>query len=459
MRLLKHGADRKILEEAAGRTFKSPPSRQELRLQIRTLLQNQFYPAPISLALGCSDKTILNWKRRFLAGDGLLDLSRSGRPRIIPSEVDHRLIAFYCQHNPLPGCSRWTIRWAFSFLTEHQEILRCSITRSSIHRRLNSHALRPYRNKYFLQIMDPLFFEKMELIIELYLNPPKYLFCLDECTGLQALERFAPTLPPQGQKPAYQEPNYKRHGTVSIFSILYVSNGHVFTECIQDHTASTVISCIKKHVAQFPESVPLHYILDNYSSHSTDDVCRGIAELCNVDMPRLKTSDERKEWMKSPGKRIIFHFLPTHGSWLNMIEIWFGILQQKAIKNQSFSSTRKLQERILKFTETWDAHFAHPFQWSYKGEGLHEKVISRFTTWLKMESTQLTAKFLEKQIRLILNLATNYWSKAKQTSWTAFSEALHDKSEYIKTITGANKNLASLHLNLCLILNNKLKAY
>jgi len=141
---LKHGADKKALEEAAGRTFKSPLLRLQLRLQIRTLIQNQFHPAPISLALGCSTRTILNWKKRFLAGDGLLDLSRTGRPCIIPSEVDQRLIAFYCQHNPLPGCSRWTIRWAEIFLDKHPEILRCSITRSSIHRRLNSHALRPY---------------------------------------------------------------------------------------------------------------------------------------------------------------------------------------------------------------------------------------------------------------------------------------------------------------------------
>jgi len=97
--------------------------------------------------------------------------------------------------------------------------------------------------------------------------------------------------------------------------------------------------------------------------------------------------------LQSSEKRIIFHFLPTHGSWLNLIEIWFGILQQKGLKDESFLSTTDFRNRIIFFTETWDSDFAHHFKFSYSGEGLHEKVIFRFTKWIQMHSPQLNVNF------------------------------------------------------------------
>ena len=193
------------------------------------------------------------------------------------------------------------------------------MSRSSIHRCLLSHPLKPYRWKYFLHITDPLFFEKMEKIIYLYLNPPEYLFCLDECTGLQVLERIAPKLCAEGNKPELREFEYKRHGTISVFSILQVSNGKIFTDCIEDHTTLTIIQSLKKHISMYDSTETLHYILDNYSSHSTERFCQEIARLCNVEIPELKTTIERRQWLESVGKRIVFHFLPFHGSWLNQI--------------------------------------------------------------------------------------------------------------------------------------------
>ena len=173
-----------------------PWSRQRplQRLKMRVLLQDQIPVYAISELLGCHRKTVSNWRARFAHGQGIFDLPRSGRPLTIPAEVTLRLIAFYCQYNPLPGCARWSIRWAHKYLQQHPDILQCSISRSSLQRRLNAHALRPYRHKYFLQICDPLFFQIMEKIIQVYASMYPYLFCLDECTGLQALERIAPTL-------------------------------------------------------------------------------------------------------------------------------------------------------------------------------------------------------------------------------------------------------------------------
>lgn len=422
------------------------------------LLQHKIPETTISLVLGCHVKTVFTWKQRFQAGDGILDRPRSGRPAIIPSEVNHRLLAFYCQYNPLPGYTRWSIRWAETYLQKHQDILQCPISRSSIHRLLKSNALKPYRNKYFLQICDPDFFPKMEKIIKAYQRAYPYLFCLDECTGLQALERKAPRLPAQGDRPEYIEPEYVRHGTVSILSILQVSTGQVFTECIPDHTSSTITSSVRNHILQYDRSVELHYICDNYSSHSTEEFCLGIADLCGLDLPKLKTAHDRRQWLQSSEKRIIFHFLPTHGSWLNLIEIWFGILQQKALKDESFLSTKDLKNRIISFTETWDSDFAHPFKFSYSGEGLHEKVISRFTKWIQMQSPQLNVKFLEKQLRLISNLATSYWLKAKRKAWYVLYETLQENNDFITAIIGTEKDLRVQLINLNKLLHCKLKA-
>jgi hypothetical protein len=298
----------------------------------------------------------------------------------------------------------------------------------------------------------------MEKILKVYESAFHYLFCLDECTGLQALERTAPSLPPQDGRPGYLEPDYVRHGTACILSILQVSNGHVFTDCISDHTSSTLILSVKKHALQYEKSAVLHYICDNYSSHSTQEFCLGIAELCSVDLPKLRTAANRKQWLESPEKKIIFHFLPTHGSWLNLIEIWFCILQQKALKDESFRSNTELEKRIISFTDTWNTHFAHPFKFTYTGKGLHEKVISRFTKWLQMESPQLDLKFLGKQIKLMYNLATTYWSKLKKDAWITLKSTLQEKNDFIRLIIGVDEKIDILLTKLNNLLHINLMA-
>ena len=212
-----------------------------------------------------------------------------------------------------------------------------------------------------------------------------------------------------------------------------------------------------KHTLRTLDS-QVHYICDNYSSHSTEEFCLGIADLCGVDLPKLKTAQHRRQWLQSAEKRIIFHFLPTHGSWLNLIEIWFGILQQKALKDESFLSTTDLENRIMSYTDTWNIDFAHPFKFSYTGDGLHEKVISRFTKWLQMQSPQLNVKFLGKQLKLMLNLATTYWPKTKKDAWKKLNAALRENRNFIRDIIGIDEDLIAQSKNLNHLLQRKLKA-
>lgn len=406
--------------------------------------------------MGCTIKTVRSWNKRFQNGDSILDRPRSGRPTTFTTDVTFKLISLYCQHDPLPGFSRWTIRSIQTYIQKNSNFLNCQISCTSIHRLLKSHSLKPYQNKYFLQISDQYFFEKMERILRVYASNYPYLFCFDECTGLQALERVAPRLPSKGNRPEYLEPEYIRHGTVSLMSVLQVSTGDVFSECIPDHKSITIIQVLEKHILQFDKSKELHYICDNYSSHSTNEFCLKIAKLCEVELPILKSLEERKQWLESPTKRIVFHFLPTHGSWLNLIEIWFGIMQGKALKDESFSSKAELKKRILDFTETWDKYFKHPFEFTYTGEGLHGKVISRFITWIEMESPQLSEKFLSKQIKLMINLAKKYWSKASTSIWKSLRSILKNKFAYIKNII-TEKNLVNAIAELNTILDSKIK--
>ena len=184
----------------------------------------------------------------------------------------------------------------------------------------------------------------------------------------------------------------------------------------------------------------------------------GIAELCGINLPTLKTQQDRRQWLESPEKRIVFHFLPTHGSWLNLIEIWFGILQQKALKHESFMSNADLKNRIISYTATWNNDFAHPFKFSYTGEGLHEKVISRFTKWIQMQSPYLTAQFLGKQLHLMANLATSYWPKAKKKSWNILKTTLQENNEFIRGIIGADEKLSSQLINLSNLLHSNIEA-
>ncbi len=210
---------------------------------------------------------------------------------------------------------------------------------------------------------------------------------------------------------------------------------------------------------QFEKSAELHYICDNYSSHSTEEFCAGIAQLCSVQLPQLKTVVQRRQWLESTDKRIVFHFLPTHGSWLNLIEIWFGILQQKAIKHESFRSNDELCTRIMDFTGTWNSHFAHPFKWTYTGDGLQEKVVGRFITWMQIESSQLTAKFLEKQLRLLSNLVNKYWLKVTTRSWLNLKNTLSEKNRFLLKIIGENDVRTSLLTSLCGDLESNLEVH
>ena len=367
------------------------------------------------------------------------DLSRTGRPLLYTEDIQLKIIAFYCQTTPLPGCGRWTFRMAEKWLNNGTSILIEEIefiSHSTIHRILKKHNLSPHRSKYFLQITDPDFFPKMERLISLYLNPLEYLFCFDECPGIQILQRLAPNLQTEETKSRLEEFEYIRNGTMDVFAFLHVKTGKIFAQCKSNHKTKTLVDVFEMQLKTVPQDKPLNYIMDNLSSHASYEICKLVAKYSNINCPSekdLNTLEKRRKWLQSENKRIVFHFTPFHGSWLNLVEIWFGILNQKCLK-ESFDSSDAIYNGVYSFAELWNEILAHPFKWNYNGDGLHLKVVTRFIRTLESTSEKLEISFMTKKFLLMTNIIDNYWEKVSKKYWNKLSELLKSNMDNIKKI-------------------------
>lgn len=380
-------------------------------------------------------RTVHRWVCRVKDGGLLTDLARSGHPRKFSESERLTTIAVYCQHTPpLPGVHIWSLRNAEHFLKEHPELVGGPISRSTIGRILDEHALQPHRRKYYLQITDPDFFVKMETIISLYQHPPENLFCFDECTGIQALKRLTPNLPVATGQPILEDFDYKRNGTTDLIAFLHPMSGTVYGQCVSNHDRHTLSRVFTDHVNTMASDCVIHYIADNLTTHYHEDFCKTVAELSGVQYKTLKSSDERRQWLASEDKRIIVHFVPFHASWLNMVEIWFGILKNKCLKYDHFFSSQQLCQDILDFIETWNECFAHRFSWSYTGKDLHAKAVRRFNRLLAIETEQMDCKFLKNQLLLMRNIAEQYINLIPIADWMQLLTLAVEKEDYIKNI-------------------------
>ena len=366
----------------------------------------------------CASTVNRSIERIANTGD-LVDRPRSGRPPTYSETFMLELIGFYCQTQPLPNSGRWTLRWAAVHLAAHPEIINATPSKSSIHRILKENNLKPHQSRYFLHITDPDFFPKMEHLIKLYLNPPKNLFFFDECPGIQILRRLVPDLRTDETKKLLEEFEYIRNGTMNVLAFFNHANGKVHAECCADHKTDTFLAIFKRQVATCPIDEKIHYVMDNLSTHRGYPFCKTVAALSGVTCPSEKefnTLEKRVEWLKSPDKRIVIHFTPYHGSWLNLVEFWFGIMNKKVL-NGSYGSAKELKGSFEAFLEEWNTLLAHPFRWSYDGKGLHQKAVNRFTQMLKVAANKLVITTLTKQMRLMTNLFDNYFSEVPRENW------------------------------------------
>jgi len=387
----------------------------------------------------------------------IVDLPRSGRPAIYPETCKLALTGFYCQTQPFAHAGRWTIRWAAVYLAAHPECLKAAPSKSTIHRILQENSLKPHRSRYFLHITDPDFFPKMEHLITLYTNPPRNLFFFDECPGIQILKRLLPDIRTDTMKKRLEEFEYIRNGTMNVLAFLHHETGEVFAECKADHKTDTFIEVFTHHVAACPDQEPIHYVMDNLSTHRGYPFCKTVAELSNVPCPsekELHGLEKRVQWLKSEDKRIVIHFTPYHGSWLNLVEFWFGIMNKKVL-HESYGCGEELMESFTSFLKNWNTLFAHPFRWSYTGKGLHKKAVDRFSTIVKQSASKLEISSLTKQLKLMFNLLGNYVSEIPIAYWENLFDAIQENEAILRLSiqqeeSPMKKERADIALNLLL---------
>ena len=391
--------------------------------------------------VGCSISTVSRSIKRIKEVGNVTDYERSGRPAIYSEELRLELIGFYCQSQPLPNSGRWTIRWAAAHLEQHPEIINARPSKSTIQRILKENNLKPHQSRYFLHITDPDFFPKMNHLINLYLNPPQNLFFFDECPGIQILKRLAPDIRTDETAKTLEEFEYIRNGTMNVLAFFNYTDGKVHAECKADHKTDTFLEIFKKHVSHRLsggskiETEKLHYVMDNLSTHRGYPFCEVVAELSGIPCPPqtvLNNLEKRVKWLNSPDKKIVIHFTPYHGSWLNLVEFWFGIMNKKVLKG-SYGSAEELKEGFDAFLDEWNVLLAHPFRWSYDGKGLQQKAVKRFTVILNQAAHKLEVTTLTKQLRLMTNLFDHYFDEVSEENWRGLFSALQHSKEILES--------------------------
>ena len=227
------------------------------------------------------------------------------------------------------------------------------INHSFINRLWSEVGLKPHLSVQFKVSNDPAFEEKLRDVVGLYLSPPEnaVVFCVDEKSAIQALDRTQPGLPLKPGRCGTMTHDYKRHGISTLFAALNTQTGDVIGQCKPQHRHKEFLSFLKLVEKQTPKSLDLHLIVDNYATHKYEKVESWIAK----------------------NKHIHLHFIPTSSSWLNLVERFFGLLADKQLRRGEFTSVKELEDTIMRFVNTHNEQ-NKPFIWTKSAEDILAKV-------------------------------------------------------------------------------------
>ena len=285
--------------------------------------------------VGANPNTVSKWRRRFIDAGlvGLSDEYRPGRPRSISDEEVEAVLVKTLGDEPPDDATHWSTR-------SMAEV--AGLSQSSVSRIWRAFGLQPHRVSTFKLSTDPHFVDKVHDVVGLYLNPPEraVVICVDEKTGIQALDRTQLALPMLPGTPATASHDYVRHGTIDLFAALNVGTGEVITRTDSRHRAVEFRKFLDLVADQIPDDLDVHVILDNASTHKTPAI---------------------DKWLKRH-PRWEFHFTPTSSSWLNLVERWFSELTTKKLQRSTHTSIRDLANDIIAWADTWNTN-PRPFVW------------------------------------------------------------------------------------------------
>jgi len=314
---------------------RSPSVRAGLAQRARVVLlaADGVGTAEIVRRVALSKPAVIGWKRRYAAEGiaGLEDRPKSGRPPVIDA-VQIVLATLEPPPEQL-GVTHWSSR----LLARHLGISDFTVSTT-----WKKWGLQPWRVQNFKFSTDPQLEAKIRDVVGLYLNPPDkaIVLCIDEKSQVQALDRTAPVLPLRLGIPEKQTHDYVRHGTTTLFAALEVATGKVTDACYPRHRHEEFLRFLKQVATTYPRR-RLHIVCDNYATHKHPAVT---------------------SWLDR-NKRITLHFTPTSGSWLNMVEIFFGIITRQAIRRGTFTSVKDLTGAIGIFIDAWNER-CEPFIWT-----------------------------------------------------------------------------------------------
>ncbi|MFI1358130.1 IS630 family transposase [Streptomyces sp. NPDC020898] len=301
---------------------------------------------------GVSPVTVDRCKARYAAQGlaGLEERRRGGGRDQVPPQTRGRVIALTKMTPPTDsGLSHWSTRTLADHLKRREGI---SVSWHYVARVWREENLKPHRNGTFKISKDPAFADKVADVVGLYLAPPggAVVLSIDEKTQIQALDRTQPVLPVAFGAGEKRTHDYVRHGTTNLFAALNVHTGEVTGECQPSRNGADFLAFLKKATKPH-DGKEIHVVLDNLSTHTTPEV---------------------KAWLKK-NPHIRFHFTPVGSSWLNQIEIWFGILTRQSIRRGTFSSVNVLVKQIRDYINSWNQD-ANPFSWTASAEEILAKV-------------------------------------------------------------------------------------
>jgi len=289
----------------------------------------------VAKRLRCSTGMVGKWRSRFLQArlEGLYDEPRPGAPRkVTDAQVEQVVI------QTLESTPRGETHWSTRGLAKATGLSRMTISRI-----WHAFGLQPHRTDTFKLSPDPQLIEKVRDIVGLYMNPPDHalVFCVDEKSQIQALDRTQPLLPLRPGQLERRTHDYKRNGTTSLFAALELKTSRVIGQLHRRHRSVEFRSFLDVIEAQVPAQLDVHLILDNYGTH--------------------KTALIRKWLAKRP--RFHVHFTPTYGSWINLVERWFAELTNKRIRRGVFRSVKELETAIREYIDVRNED-PTPFVWT-----------------------------------------------------------------------------------------------